>query len=86
MTYLLGAVLGALGAGWHLGVSRWRARQVTAGHPGRAWATLPVGLLGPGLAFYLALALVGEEAAWTFLLGAMLTTMTVLGIARRGRA
>lgn len=80
--YALGIALGVLGAAWHLTIARWRAKQVADGHPSRSWMGLPVGLLGPGLAFYAALSFGGEEAAWTFLVGAVVTTLGVLGYVR----
>lgn len=86
MSYAIGIVFGALGALWHLAVLWWRARQVGAGRPGRAWAALPLGFAGPVAAFFGALLLGGEEATWVFLIAAIATSALVLVATRHQRA
>lgn len=73
----IGLCLGVLGGAAHLGLTFWRARQVTAGYPARAWLALPIGLAAVGLALYGA-AQVAPSAAWAFVVGLFVTRLVVL--------
>ena len=73
----IGVALGALGSGAHLGLTWWRARQITSGRTPLAWLTFPLGLAAVGAAIYGA-AQVGPAAAWAFVLGLFATRLIVL--------
>ncbi len=68
---MLGATLGALGAGWHLWVVWWRARWALSGRSTQAWLSYPLGLLGPACAVLVA-AWLSAPAAWATLAGILL--------------
>ncbi|HJL15235.1 MAG TPA: hypothetical protein RMH99_06240 [Sandaracinaceae bacterium LLY-WYZ-13_1] len=72
-----GLLCGALAGAAHLGLTWARARLVTAGRAGLAWATFPLGLAVVGAALYGA-ARVDPVAAWAFVPGLFLTRFAVL--------
>jgi hypothetical protein len=80
----IGVALGAVGAAAHLALTWWRARLVTSGRSGLAWATLPLGLGAVGLALLVA-AKLAPEAAWAFVVGLLVTRFAVLHRARTPR-
>lgn len=73
----LGVVLGALGSVGHLWVTYTRAQWVRRGRSRLALATLPVAILIPVAAFFVALQL-SPVAAWSMLLGLIVTQSMVL--------
>ena len=78
----LGVALGIAGAAWHLGVVRYRARQLALGHAARGWLTAPLGIAGPAGGFLVALLAGGGAAAAGFLVAALATSAFVLFRAR----
>ena len=68
---MLGATLGAMGAGWHLWLVWQRACWALRGRSAQAWLSYPLGLLGPVLAVVVA-AQLSAPAAWATLAGILL--------------
>lgn len=76
-----GVLLGALAAGAHLALTRWRARALVGGRVALAWAASPLGLLALGAALFAA-AQIADVAAWSFVIGVFAARALILSAAR----
>lgn len=78
----LGVVLGAIGSGLHLAITRWRATLATTRGAAAALVTMPLGLAAVGVFVFVA-ARISPVAAWASPIGIVTVRLFVLGRARR---